>query len=75
MHAVIDGKVHFVALLLAKGTDPNIADKANGQTALHFAAQGFHVEVARQLLAAGVAIDAADRFGNTPLWQIGRAHV
>ena len=40
----------------------------DGQTPLHYAAQGCSVAVAELLLARGADVDAEDRDGNTPLW-------
>jgi hypothetical protein len=45
-----------VALLLAAGADKTAA--AGGEQAIHRAARGGHVDVLRQLLAAGVHVDA-----------------
>jgi ankyrin repeat protein len=69
IHAAINGKAEIVSLLLENGADPNIADLANGHTALHSAVQGWHEEVVRKLLKAGAKVDAVDNFGNTPLWR------
>jgi ankyrin repeat protein len=43
---------------------------SGGYTALHFAAQNFHVETVKALLKAGAAVDVPDNFGNSAL---GRA--
>ena len=40
----------------------------DGQTPLHYAAQGCSVAVAELLLSNGVDVDAVDVDGNTPLW-------
>ena len=53
--------------MIDAGADPNLADRA-GYSPLHFAAQGQHAAVAKALLSAGAIVDAADRFGNAPLW-------
>jgi hypothetical protein len=45
-----------------------VADR-HGMTSLHLAAQEHHAEVARLLLDAGAAVDAADEHGNRPLWK------
>jgi len=41
---------------------------AEGFTALHFAAQEHHIEVARRLIAGGAQVDASNLHGNTPLF-------
>ncbi len=42
-----------------------------GQTLLHWAASGGHLELARALLAAGAPKDAVNGQGHTPLWAAG----
>jgi len=41
----------------------------DGQTPLHYAAQGCSISVAELLLANGAQVDAEDVDGNTPLWN------
>ena len=47
----------------------SIGRTTDGQTALHYAAQGCSVAVAELLLANGAQVDAEDLDGNTPLWN------
>jgi ankyrin repeat protein len=61
-----DGQVVEARRLLAEGCNPNAQDK-RGWTPLHFAAQGYAIEFAELILAAGAAVDARDGHGNTPL--------
>jgi ankyrin repeat protein len=57
----------LVALLLARGVDPSRGN-VHGWTALHQAAYGNHVELARMLLDAGARVDVSARgHGGTPL--------
>ena len=55
-------------------TAPNVhARDAVGRTALHFAAGYGYDEAALELLRRGAHVDAADRFGATPLhWRASR---
>ena len=50
----------------AGGFDP-AAYTEEGESALHLAAQADHAEVAAALVFAGVAVDARDNVGNTPM--------
>jgi WD40 repeat protein len=65
------GHADVVRLLIARGANPAMADDA-GQTPLHWATFGPHVEVARALLTAGAPLDSRDsRFHATPLdWLV-----
>ena len=65
------GQADVVTLLLERGANAGMRDDA-GQTPLHWATFGPHVEVTRALLAAGAPVDARDkRFNATPLdWMI-----
>jgi transposase-like protein len=65
------GHTDVVKLLLERGANAGMSDDA-GQTPLHWATFGPHVEVTRALLAAGAPIDARDkRFNATPLdWMV-----
>ena len=55
-----------VRALLAEGAAVGAA-QADGFTALHWAAQWDHAELADLLIGAGADVDAADRYGVTPL--------
>jgi uncharacterized protein len=48
-------------------TDINAQDR-RGFTPLHLAAQGYHLDVVRALLAAGASTTVRDAHGNTALW-------
>jgi ankyrin repeat protein len=65
------GHAGVIELLLQHGANPAMADDA-GQTPLHWATFGPHVEVTRALLAAGAPVTARDRrFNATPLdWMV-----
>jgi hypothetical protein len=76
------GRTPVVLFLLRQGqaVDARLP-KHHGQTGLHWAAWGGHVDTVRALLAAGAAVDIRDdRFGGTPLgwalhaWSGGRRH-
>ena len=69
MHAVLAGDSEMVGFLIDRRADVNIADRGQNWTALHFAADNENDENVRQLLEAGATVDAADTFGNTPLWR------
>ncbi|HEY0873980.1 MAG TPA: ankyrin repeat domain-containing protein [Vicinamibacterales bacterium] len=65
------GHADVVTYLLNRGANPSMSDDA-GQTPLHWATFGPHVEVTRALLRAGADVSARDRrFGATPLdWMV-----
>ena len=69
MHAVLEGDSETVRLLIGRGVDVNVSDRAQRWTALHFAARDQNDAVVGSLLDAGAAIDPVDVFGNTPLWR------
>lgn len=62
------GRPDAVAMLLANGADPRLAD-ADGRTPLHFAARSSDPEVAAQLLDGGADINALDRGGRSALFE------
>jgi len=67
------GDAETVQTLIRAGADVNAAQNG-GMTALHWAAQGGHAEMARMLLVAGAFPDAATRNGGyTPLHLAARA--
>lgn len=65
------GHADVVQFLLSRGANPSMQDDA-GQTPLHWATFGPHVEVTRALLAAGADVTTRDRrFDATPLdWTV-----
>jgi len=65
------GHADVVTFLLDRGANASMSDDA-GQTPLHWATFGPHVEVTRALLAAGAQVTARDRrFHATPLdWTV-----
>jgi ankyrin repeat protein len=66
------GDVAAVRALIERGVDPN-ATPGDGMTALHWAAEQAHADVARALLAAGAAVNAGTRIGRyTPLHLASR---
>jgi uncharacterized protein len=60
------GAVDIVRSLLANGASVNGRD-GEGKTALHHAAGGANLEVAKVLLAYGADVQAADHHGTTPV--------
>jgi len=81
-HAAVAGETMLASRLLQAGVDPgrpgtyHPALGVAGTTALHAAARGGHLELARQLIERGARLDARDANGWTPLhwaaWK-GRA--
>lgn len=71
IHAVLDENADskMVQFLIQNGANPNIKDKEQNWTALHFAASGQKLEVVTKLLDLGAIVDTEDIFGNTPLWR------
>jgi ankyrin repeat protein len=65
------GRSNVVEYLLDKGVDPNVHNK-EGQTGLHWASYGPHVEVASFLLQAGADVGLREHeHGGTPLeWAV-----
>lgn len=62
--AAIYGRTAVVALLLARGVNPDILSEFR-MTALMGCARGGHVEACRLLLDHGAAVDAVNAFGET----------
>src|SRR5215510_5577887 len=61
------GNVEIVRLLLAVKANPNVGNK-DGETALHTsAAHANSAEIVPLMIAAGVTIEEADKWGRTPL--------
>jgi ankyrin repeat protein len=66
-------KVNFqiVTLLLENACPLENVNKKDKMTALHFAASGKHVEIAKLLIEKGADVNAKDGFGNGPLFRAG----
>lgn len=65
--AASGGSLRLVKLLLAAGADPNRANRHN-ESALHFAAEKGHVQIAQELLKWGALADTKSRHtAMTPL--------
>lgn len=71
MYAVIQGEPEKAAALLKAGADVDFRD-ASGNTALHYAANGFSEPVLRLLLQAGADPNAPGRYGRTPIMEAAR---
>jgi len=54
--------------LIKDGVDVNEKDY-NGVTALWYAAQEGHYEMAKILIEHGADLEVKDKYGNTPLWK------
>ena len=66
------GDAEAVRSLLRAGADAN-ASAGDGMTALHWAADAGHPEIAQVLMYAGATVDAATRLGNyTPFHLAAR---
>ncbi|MGH0165406.1 UNVERIFIED_CONTAM: hypothetical protein FKN15_048721 [Acipenser sinensis] len=65
-HAVLNGHVEMVNLLLEKGANINAFDKKD-RRALHWAAYMGHLEVVSLLINHGAEISCKDKRGYTPL--------
>ena len=71
--AAKQGDADAVRYLLADGADVNAA-QGDGMTALHWAADGGHADVADLLLSAGAEVEAKTRVGSyTPLHLAARS--
>lgn len=68
LHRAAERDGEAVALLLAAGADPNVAERTLGGTPLHAAAQGSAVANARLLLEAGASTEPRYYRGQTALF-------
>jgi ankyrin repeat protein len=76
MRAAYFGHGRVASLLLEAGADPNVGEKYQGATALHFASRQDRHDVVRSLLEAGADPNAALSNGWTPLlWAVERGSV
>lgn len=62
----------YLAELLARGINPNVANGTTGASPLRSALMGERAEQFHALLAAGADPDMPDRMGNTPLHVAGQ---
>lgn len=69
MHAILSesDNIPLILTLLQHGIDPNIKDKGQEWTALHFAARDQKSKAVDLLLSHGADPNSIDIFGNTPL--------
>ncbi len=68
--AALNGHTAVVAFCLANGVDVNLKARTTnqaGETPLHLAAAGGHLETAKLLINRGATPAARDKYGNTPL--------
>ena len=68
IEAVLDSNINQVEVLISQGTNLNEQD-INGYTALHYAAQNYHLDIAKILLKNHANVDICDQYGNTPLFK------
>ena len=66
--AVLFNDVEMFNRLINEGVDINERDY-NGVTALWYAAQQGHYELAKILIEHGADLEVKDKYGNTPLWK------
>lgn len=67
-HAVVDGDIVAVKLLIGKGADVNKIVSGGGcETLLHIAVDRNHPEIVAALLKAGADVNAQNNDGETPL--------
>lgn len=67
IHAALNNAADFLAWLIEMGANLNHQDRI-GYSALHFAAQECHLEIAELLLRNSANPNVPDRHGNGPLW-------
>lgn len=65
------GSAEMAAEVVRRGIDVNLQNR-NGATALHFAVEFRHKDVAAIILGAGGRFDVEDEHGNQPLWYAVR---
>lgn len=71
MHAILDddADASVIKLLIARGSNVNVADRGQRWTPLHFAARDANEEIVQALLDAGASVDTPNIFGSTPLLE------
>lgn len=71
--ATINGDLEIVKLLLEHNCPLEDVSKGKKEkmTALHFAANGKHFEIAKSLVEKGADVNARDYYGNGPLFRAG----
>lgn len=67
-HAVIEGCLNIVEVLLKKGVDCSPKDDEEW-TPLHYAVQNYNADIVELLLKYGADINAQDSNGNTVIWR------
>jgi len=61
------GKVELVQCLMVAGADPSIATMCSGNTALHAAVEGDHIDMVKLLLQHGASYTIANKYSLTPI--------
>ncbi|GAB3678336.1 ankyrin repeat domain-containing protein [Salinisphaera aquimarina] len=67
--AAENGRLDIVRRLIQADAQLEARDGRNGFTALHWAAERYRPAIARALIAAGAAVNAENKWNQTPLWQ------
>lgn len=67
LHAAETGDVETILLCFSKGVYVDERDQTHNKTALHWAAEKGHVDIAQLLLDWGADLVIQDRYGETPL--------
>ncbi|KAL2855673.1 ankyrin repeat-containing domain protein [Aspergillus pseudodeflectus] len=76
-HAVRDGRIEIVKILLDGGADPDFQED-EGWTSLHFAVEGCDVQIVKLLVECGAELEACNAMRDTPLMmavRLGRREV
>jgi ankyrin repeat protein len=67
LQAAESGDIESILLCFSKGVDVEERDKPHNKTALHWAAEKGHTDIAQLLLDWGSNLAMQDRYGETPL--------
>jgi len=70
--AIVSGHADVVSLLLERGARVDFVQEASGKNLLHLAVLSGNLAIVQRLLSGGVALDAQDNDGRTPLYYAGR---